>query len=70
MVFQMCIRDSYIFVLPSESPKDAYDTYIYWPFFTHADSLLIGVTAAYVFVNRPQWVERLNTCLLYTSRCV
>jgi peptidoglycan/LPS O-acetylase OafA/YrhL len=53
----------YWLVLPAENPKEAYDRFIYWPFFTHADSLLVGVTAAHIFVNRPEWIERLNTNL-------
>lgn len=62
----------YFFVLPAgntpevlanaavrhQSFHNAYDSFIYWPFFTHADSLFIGVIVGYVHNFRPDIVKQ------------
>ncbi len=51
----------YTLVLPSGHQREAYDRFIYWPFFTHADSIFIGVVAAHIWAYNRNIIDTLNS---------
>ncbi len=43
--------------LPEIQHKTLYNEQMYYPFHGHIDSIFFGIIAAYIFDNRPQWIQ-------------